>query len=116
MQESARETRKVLAGQIVVTKPPVEVTHGTRIMAKAARDDAGAVIFLTTTGCTTNPFVSRKRRKMPWKRQMLCRSLLLMHGSSRSRKTVASCRNSNYCRRQHAGGEGTCCGIAFGSR
>ena len=95
MEETALKTRKVHAGEVAATKPPVEVEDRARIMAKTTRDVAGTVIILPSTGGKTAPFVSRMRRKLPKNRKMPYRSLLRIHGSRRSRKTAASWRTSN---------------------
>ena len=50
MEETALKTRKVHAGEVAATKPPVEVEDRARIMAKTTRDVAGTVIILPSTG------------------------------------------------------------------
>ena len=48
-EETALETRKVHAGKVAATKPPVAVEDRARIMAKTTRDVAGTVIVLPST-------------------------------------------------------------------
>ena len=82
-EAAALEARKVYAGEIAATKPPVEVEDGVRILAKTTGDVAGTVTTLPSIGGTTAPSASRMRLRMPRNRQMSCRSML--HGSRGSR-------------------------------
>ena len=82
-EAAAMEARKVYAGEVAATNPPVEVEDGARILTKTTGDVAGTVTILPSMGGTTAPSASRMRLNMPRNRQMSCRSLL--YGSRGSR-------------------------------
>ena len=82
-ETTALEARKVYAGEVAATKPPVELEDGAMILAKTTGDVAGTVTTLPSIGGTTAPSASRMRLRMPRNRQVSCRSLL--HGSRGSR-------------------------------
>ena len=75
-EAAALEARKVYAGEVAATNPPVEVEDGARILAKTTGDVAGTVTILPSMGGTTAPSASRMRLRMPRNRKMSCRSLL----------------------------------------
>ena len=82
-EAAALVARKVYAGEVAATNPPVDVEDGARILAKTTGDVAGPVTTLGTMGGKTDPSASRTMLWMPRNRQMSCRSLL--HGSRGSR-------------------------------
>ena len=77
------EARKVYAGEVAATNPPVKVEDGSRILANTTGEVAGTVTILPSMGGTTVPSASRMRLRMPRNRKMSCRSLL--HDSRGSR-------------------------------
>ena len=70
------EARKVYAGEVAATNPPVDVEDGARILAKTTGDVAGPVTTLGTMGGKTDPSASRTMLWMPRNRQMSSRSPL----------------------------------------
>ena len=75
-EAAALEARKVYAGEVAATKPPVKLEDGAMILAKTTGDVAGTLATLPSMGGTTAPSASRMRLRMPRNRQMSCRSLL----------------------------------------